>query len=320
MKLRAKIIKPKKVTHLEEAETLELLGPPDHSVLWVDAEAPDEAALQQLADHHGIHELVHEDVLSEAGRARVERIGDHLVMVFKALNFNPGEELLDVVSVFFVVTPDRVLTFHSSPVRSINEAWESLKASPSLPGPMGIVHEILSRIMLRYLEVSEELDERIEELEPDIVGKLDENLPTKIYEWKRKILGLKKRIRPHRDAVTSLLSVKHDLVTDDTRPYLRDILDQVLRTEDRMANHRDLLQGAIELYMAEAAQEANDVMKTLSLVATIVLPLNILTGVYGTNFEILPGSKVDNGFWIFVIAMIVMAGGTAYYFKRRGWL
>ena len=316
--LRAKLLRPGGAELVEGDQVYQ--APPEGSVLWVDGTELDEEVLARLAEAHGFHSLAAADILSEEGRARVERFGDHLLLVVKALNFNPEQDPLDVINLYVFLFPDRILTFRSEPVRSLDEAWKDAAELAEDGGTGLVLHAVLSRLFQRYLEATDEVEDELESLQPGVEGGLDQDLPGRLFQWRRSLNRFRKRTRPHREAILELVSLKHPALPAGTRPYLRDALDMVLRIDDRIQAHRDLIQGAGEMYMAGAAQETNEVMKLLSLVATVVLPLNILTGLYGTNFEVVPGSKAEHGFWIFLVAMVVVAGATAAYLRRRGWL
>lgn len=316
--LRAKLLRSDGATSVAEDQIFDI--PPEGSILWVDGTAPEEETLDRVAAAHGLHELAAADVLSEEGRPRVEHYDDHLMIVVKALNFNPGRDPLEVINVYIQIFEDRIFTFHAEPVRSVQEAWDETSKLAKEGGAGVVLHAVLTRIFERYLEATDEIEDELEELQPGLEAKLDASLPGKLYEWRRRLNAFRRRTRPHRETLLGLVALKHPALPADLRPYLRDALDLVLRIDDRITIHRDMIQGAGELYLAGAAQETNEVMKLLSLVATVVLPLNILTGLYGTNFEVLPGAKADHGFWIFLAGLAALGLVTAAYFHRRGWM
>jgi magnesium transporter len=117
----------------------------------------------------------------------------------------------------------------------------------------------------------------------------------------------------------NLANRPHPLITPKIQVYFRDVYDHLIRIHDNLESYRDILQGAMDSYMTQASNRMNEVMKVLSIVATIMLPLGILTGLYGTNFEVLPGAKGTHSFWIFLGGMLAVAAGAAIFFRLRKW-
>lgn len=289
---------------------------------WVDLECPTEEELALLGKHLGVHDLTLEDIREAEGRPRVETFSDHVFLILKALNFNAQRDVLDAINVNCILFKDFLVTAHDEPVRVIRDVIDRLGRDPTRfkRGPSSILYHVLDGLVDRYFEMAEELEEALEALEPKVMGDVDAELPDRLYEWKRRIIRIRRRFGAHRDVLLGLASSTHEVLPPSEQVYFRDVLDRVMRIEDRLVSYRELIQGANDLYLAGAAQQTNEVMKTLSIVATIVLPLNILTGLYGTNFKVLPGSEDEAAFWVFVGSLLTLAVLTAGYFRWRRWL
>lgn len=295
---------------------------PEGAFAWIDLEDPTPEEVAQVGDLANLHELTRGEILDADGRPRVEDFKEHLVVVFKAMLLGPVEDSIEGTNVNFLLFGNTLITSHWGEVLAIREIRMELSRGPGRfrGEPARLLHTLLDRIVDRYLDVIEDLEDALGEIEPTVLGDLDPDLPEQLFAWRRRIMRLRRRTSPHREVIMHLCVTPHELVPDSLQAYFRDLLEKVLRIEDRLSSYRELIQGAGDLYMAGAAQQTNEVMKTLSIVATVVLPLNILTGLYGTNFEIIPGAKSPQGFWAFVLCLVLLALATTGYFRWRRWI
>jgi magnesium transporter len=182
------------------------------------------------------------------------------------------------------------------------------------------MYSILDRVVNRYFTLMDELDDTTEEIQSRIFERFDPEASFLIFEWKTKVAHLRRRVGPQREMLMNLANRPHPLIPQNIQVYFRDVYDHLTRIHDNLESYRDILQGAMDSYMTQVSNRMNEVMKVLSIVATIMLPLGILTGLYGTNFDVLPGSKGAYSFWIFVGGMFAVAAGATIFFKLRKWL
>lgn len=320
--IRSYLVRGKKI---EEDVDLERLGSDEttgDTFGWIDLEAPEDEELSRLEKILDVHDLTMKDLVDEGGRPRTEDLPEHLFVAVKALEHDRAAGSVESVNVNALLFEGLLVTCHARPVRAVSVLRERLERRPGRfrDGAPRLLHALLDAVLDRYFDVLEELEETFGDLEPDITGELDPELPVQIFEWRRRLLRLRRRTGPHREALMQLCTTPNELMPEDLRIFYRDLLDKCLRIDDRLNSYRDLLQGAADLYMAGAAQNTNEVMKTLSIVATVVLPLNILTGLYGTNFESIPGAKSEVGFWAFAATLLGLALMTAGYFRWRRWI
>ena len=181
------------------------------------------------------------------------------------------------------------------------------------------MYAILDRIVDEYFPLMDEFDDTTEEIQSRIFERFDKEVSSQIFEWKTKVAHLRRRVGPQREMLMNLANRPHPLIPPKIQVYFRDVYDHLIRIHDNLESYRDILQGAMDSYMTQVSNRMNEVMKVLSIVATIMLPLGILTGLYGTNFEVLPGAKGAYSFWIFVGGMVAVAGGAAMFFRLRRW-
>ncbi len=307
-------------TDFELGATLERFKE-QQDVVWINLQEPTPEELKIIGNTLGLHELTLEDLQNPKVRPKVEEFEDHLFVVFKAMNFNVGEDILDVINLNFLLFKNTLITVHLKPLLSIPEILEEIRKQPNVmgKGPAFIMYSILDRVIDRYFPLIEELDDTTEDIQSRIFEKFDPEVSATIFEWKTKVAHLRRRTGPQREIMMSLANRPHPLIPTKVQVYFRDVYDHLIRIHDNLESYREILQGAMDSYMTQVSNRMNQVMKTLSIVATIMLPLGILTGLYGTNFEILPGSKEPGGFWIFLAIIVVFGLSATMYFKVKKW-
>lgn len=290
-------------------------------VVWINLFQPTPEELEIVSRALNLHELTLEDLQNARGRPKVEEFENHIFVVFKALNLNEGEDILDVINLNMLLFKNILITAHLKPLPSVKALLDSERARPTClnKGPAFLMYTIVDRIVDEYFPLMDELDDTTEEIQSQIFERFDPTVSSRIFEWKTRVAHLRRRVGPQREMLMNLANRPHPLIPPKIQVYFRDIYDHLIRIHDNLESYRDILQGAMDSYMTQVSTRMNEVMKVLSIVATIMLPLGILTGLYGTNFEVLPGAKGAYSFWIFLGGMLAVAGGAAIFFKLRRW-
>lgn len=165
----------------------------------------------------------------------------------------------------------------------------------------------------------EKIDDQIEDIEAEITKKVRPELMTRILNLKRQIVSIKKLALPQREKISFLTKTDNKFISKKALPYFRDIYDHSIKVADNIDNYREAIGSTFDAYMSAVSNNMNEVMKTLSIIATIALPLGIISGIFGTNFDILPGQHISYGFWIMILIMVLFMSGMLYYFKRKRW-
>ncbi len=290
-------------------------------VVWINLFQPTPEASEAVTQALNLHELTLEDLQNPRVRPKVEEFEDYIFVVFKALNFNEGEDILDVINLNMLLFKNVLVTVHLKPLVSIRDLLGEESKRPGLMkrGPSFVMYSILDRVVDRYFPLMDELDEITEEIHSRIFERFDPDVSSLIFDWKTKVAHLRRRVGPQREMLMNLANRPHPLIPVEIQVYFRDVYDHLIRIHDNLESYRDILQGAMDSYMTQASNRMNEVMKVMSIVATIMLPLGILTGLYGTNFEVLPGAKGLFSFWIFVGGMLAVAVGATIFFRLRKW-
>jgi len=302
-------------------EALASLPDPELST-WINFLRPEEAHLRDVVAAQGFHELAVEDVFSPQSRAKIEEYGGHLFCVVPALNLNPDSDVLDIINLNAFLGGDYLITAQRAPLTAVAQVRELMERGepPLLYGPDFVFYELLDALIDEYLPISDQVADSIDELDQRIFARFDPTVSEAIFTLKRRVAWLRRRVGPQRGIINTLTNRPHELIQPNTQIYLRDVHDHIFRISDNLETFHDLLQGALEAYMTQVTHRTNEATKLLSIVATIILPLNVLTGLYGTNFVHLPGSEGPISFWVFCGVLALVAVGATLLFRFRRWL
>ena len=302
-------------------EALEALGDPQKTV-WINFLAPNDDHLAEVVSKLGFHELAVEDVFSARSRAKVEEYPGHLFCVVPSLNLNPGADALDIINLNAFLGRNYLISAQRAPLASIRRIREEMERGdpPLLRGADFVFYRLLDGIVDEYLAATDRISERLDEVEDRIFSKFDPEVSTTIFSLKHEAAWLRRRVAPQRGMINTLTNRTHELISTETQVYLRDVHDHIHRISDNLDTFHDLLQSALDVYLALSASRTNQVMKFLTVVGAIVLPLNVLTGLYGTNFAHLPGSEHRYGFWVFSAVLASAALSTILLVRSRKWL
>lgn len=294
---------------------------------WIHVQGAAEAdTLRELGRIFNLHPLALEDVVLGDQRPKAERYGSQLFMILTDPEVHDGRVVVHQVSLFLGAR--FVISFHAGPedpfgaVRiRIRHPEGRMRAS----GADYMFYALADLIIDRGFPALEALGERIDDLEGELLERPTRNTPRELHAIKRDLLALRRKLWPQREAVSSVLRDGAGLVTDETRVYLRDGHDHAIQVMDLVESYRDVTAGLLDLYLSSVSNRLNEVMKVLTVIATIFMPLTFITGLYGMNFEN-PRSPWDmpelHWYWGYPYAlglMAVVTGGMLVYFKRKGW-
>ncbi len=318
-------------TELREKEITDIrsLGDFLHKwpVLWVNVDGLGDAnIISQLGEIFGLHRLALEDVINVHQRPKVEQYDRYLFLVAHMLFLS---ESLETEQVSFFVGKGFVLTFQEQvrdcfdPVRDrIRKGLERIRGAPA----DYLVYALLDAILDSYFPILERYGERLEALEEEIITNPDEKTISRIHQNKRDLLALRRALWPLRDAINSLLRDATAFFAAETRIYLRDCYDHTIQIIDMLESYRETASSLLDIHLSSISNRMNEVMKVLTIIATIFMPLTFLAGIYGMNFnpEKSPWNMPElNWRWGYPFAlglMFAIFAGLAAYFRRKRWL
>lgn len=294
-------------------------------VSWVDIIGLHDAALlEEIGRGFGIHPLVLEDIANTDQRPKLDFGEDQFFLVAKMLRLGKdGAMEVDVEQVSFVVGPKFLLTFQEKEgdvFEPVRERIRQNKGRLRKCGPDYLAYALLDLIVDNYFVVLEQLADEIDALEAEVLGVTEQSVTKRIHQLKHTLLLIRKATWPLREMITSLLREESPLVASTTDPFLRDLYDHTIHIMDTIETYRDMLSGLLEVHFSNINNRMADVMKVLTIIATIFIPLTFVAGVYGMNFEHMPelGWK-----WSYPVVLLLMAGmavGMLVYFRVKKWL
>jgi magnesium transporter len=280
--------------------------------------------LEKLGESFGLHRLVTEDILSVVQRPKFEDYGDYLFLVLKMLAYDEKAGKVVPEQVSIVAGQSFLLSFQEGlEGDAFSAIRDRLRAGRGKIRKMGIdylAYSLLDAVVDGYFVILDRLGDRIDALEDQLIERPSGATVEQLYQLKRELLLMHRSVWPVREVVAGLMRSESPLISGSTVPYLRDVYDHTVQAIDTIEIYREMLSEMFGIYLSSASNRLNAIMKVLTVIATIFMPLTFLAGVYGMNFRHMPELEWKYGY---LYAWIVMAGiGVAmgFYFKRKKWL
>jgi magnesium transporter len=295
----------------------------ENSVTWIDVQGfGDKSLMQRIGDLFDLHPLLLEDVVNVPQRPKTEAYGDQLLVIVRMVRVDgPGE--LDMEQVSIVFTKDYVLTFqerYGDVLDPVRRRIRSGKGPIRQHGADYLAYAITDTIVDGYYPVLESIGNHLEELEDTVVAHPTPVILKQLNQLKNRLVNLRRGIWPQREAVNQLIRGDHQSVSEEVRVYLRDTYDHCIQTSEVAEMYREMVTGLMNTYLSSIANRTNDVMKVLTIMASIFIPLTFLAGIYGMNFEHMPELQVRWAYPIIWITMLAVAAGMIAFFRQKGWI
>ena len=297
---------------------------PDAGVrVWVDLTTPGPAEAQVLSDVFGFHELSVEDALSETHHPKIESYDGYLYVVLHSIAFQAAEHCFATHDVDFFVGPAYLVTVHDGTSRSVARMRDLCVRNPLVlaEGPMALLHRVVDAMVDNYSPEVDQLETRLDEVEDDVFERPRAELLRAILALKRDVGSLRRVTVPERDVVGRLARREFPAVTEALAYRFRDVYDHLVRLTEEAAIFHDRLTALLDAHLASQSNQLSQTMKVLTVIATIFMPLTLVTGLFGMNVE-LP-HLMGHGtfpFWTIVAGMLGLSGLMLWVFRKRGWL
>lgn len=300
------------------------LDPSSGVKIWVDIVNPTpEEGQEILGGVFHFHELAVEDALSALQFPKVESYGDYLYLILHRIDFEGAEHCFKTHDVDFFLGQTYLVTIHTGDSRSIQHVLDVCTRNPRAlgEGVAALMHRIIDTMVDNYRPEIEEPNDRLDELEEEVFETSTPTLTRDILEFKKDISSLRRVVLPQRDVIGRLARREFPMIDEAISYRFRDIHDALVRLSDESIQLQDRITSLLDANLAIVSNQLNSVMKVLTIIATLFMPLTVITGMWGMNVPIphLPGGA-DQQFWWVAGIMIVLSVGMLGYFRRRGWI
>lgn len=299
------------------------------TVTWINIDGLHQVeVLEKLGSCYGIHPLVLEDILTDQ-RPKVEDYDDYIFIVLKMLYYNEngddtlGETKIDVDQVSMILGSNFIISFKEKEVDVFNPLRDRLRMARGKIRKQGadyLAYSMMDSIVDHYFVIMERLGERFEELEDMVVANPEPGILPTIYNLKRDMLFMRKSVWPLREAISRLQRTDSHLVSESTKIYLRDVYDHTIQVIENIETFRDMSASLLETYLSSLSNKLNEVIKLLTVISTIFIPLTFLAGVYGMNFRFMPELESPWGYPAVLILMLLVVVVMLAYFRRKEWI
>lgn len=290
-------------------------------VTWVNVDGLGNVdIIRRIGELFDLHPLALEDVLTTHQRPKVNEYGSHLYVVLRMLHF---EEQVETEQVSIFMGRHFVITFQEHPGDCLEPVRIRLRKGTGQLRRQDadyLMYAIIDTVIDNYFPFLEQVGEVVQELEDKVVDRPTRQTLGRVHEIKRDLLDVRRALWPLREVVNGLVRDENPLIGKNTRVYLRDCYDHTIQVLDVVETYRELASGLMDVYLSSVSNKMNEVMKVLTVIATIFIPLTFVAGIYGMNFEAMPELKWPWGYPLVWAVMVLVAVVMLLFFRRRGWL
>jgi len=309
----------KEVTNVDEVRGF--LEKP--TVTWINIDGVhDLEVIENIGHIFGLHPLIMEDIANTTQRPKVEDLEDYLFIVFKMLDFDEKAGEINSEQISLILGPNYLVSFQEIQTGLFDPIRERIRAGKGRirkAGPDYLAYTLLDSVVDNYFVLLERLGEKLEFLEEELVRAPNPDTLQTIHKLKTYMIFMRKSVWPLREVINRLIDGESPLIKIPTMPYLRDIYDHTIHVIDTMETSRDIISGMLDIYLSSISYRLNEIMKVLTIIATLFIPLTFLAGWYGMNFKSMPEFEWRYGYaWVISIA-ITMTIAMLVYFKRKRW-
>jgi magnesium transporter len=293
------------------------------SISWINIDGVHQVdVIEKLGAHFVLHPLLQEDVVNTHQRPKFDEFDDHLFIVLRMFFLNEVENKLEGEQISFIVGANFVISFQERPgdvFEQVRERLRNGKGRIRKKGSDYLTYALIDAIVDSYYTILEGLGEHIELLQEELVSEPKREDLQIIQDLKRDMLFIRKSVWPLREVIGGLVRSESTLIKQDVLVYIRDVYDHVIQAIDTIETYRDMLSAMLDIYLSSVGNRMNEVMKVLTIIATIFIPMTFLAGVYGMNFKYMPELGWRYAYLFFWIVVSVVLIAMIVYFKRRKW-
>ncbi|NIO22906.1 MAG: magnesium/cobalt transporter CorA [Candidatus Aenigmarchaeota archaeon] len=293
------------------------------TVTWINIDGVHDVNLiKELGGHFGFHPLLQEDIVNTEQRPKMEEFDDHIFIVLKMLYYDEKIKEIVIEQISLVFGPNYVISFQEREGDVFNPVRERIRNGKKIIklGSDYLAYALIDAVVDHYFAILERLGEIIEGLEGVLISDPKPETLHKIHRLKREMIFLRKSVWPLREVISLLQRTETSLIKRPTKVYLRDVYDHTIQVIDTVETFRDMVSGMLDTYLSSVSNRMNEVMKVLTIIATIFIPLTFIAGIYGMNFQYMPELEWAWGYYSVWFVMLMIALLMFAYFRRKKWL
>jgi len=294
------------------------------TVTWINIDGIHEVeVIESIGGHFDLHPLLLEDIMNTGQRPKIEDFGNYIFVVLKMLYYDTEEGEMKSEQVSLILGSNFVISFQESIGDVFNPIRDRIRNEKGRIRKMGadyLAYSLMDAIVDSYFVILEQLGEEIEDTEEELVKNPTSETLQAIHILKREMIVLRKSVWPLREVVSMLERAESPLIKKTTAIYLRDVYDHTFQVIDTIETFRDMLSGMLDIYLSSISNRMNAVMKVLTIIATIFIPLTFIVGIYGMNFRFMPELEWHWGYPVVLLGMAVIVGLMLFYFRKKDWL
>jgi len=278
--------------------------------------------LQKLADHFGIHPLIFEDIFNVEHLPKIEDLDKSLFVTLKNLTWNQSSQMIESEQISLYLGPNILISFEEKDTDLLSSIIERLKTGKGKGRTRQedyLCYLLIDHIVDNYYFLLDNIEEQMEDLEKLLIDNPTNELSHSFLRLKKNLMLLRKMVNPLREELRYLTREESVVISEYTRQYLRDVYDHLSFLNQSIDSFRDMIASMMDLLMANNANRMNSIMKTLTLVSTIFIPMTLVSSIYGMNFEFMPELHWKYGYFIFLGGLLVMGLGMYLYMKKKNW-
>jgi len=294
------------------------------TVTWINIDGIHQIdIIEKVGRHFGLHPLIQEDIVNTEQRPKMEDFGDFIFVVLKMIYHDENEDGIKIEQVSLILGENFVISFQEREGDIFNHVRERIRKGKGRIRKMKedyLAYSLLDAVVDNYFFILEKTGEQIEELEEKVVSEPKPETLQEIHKLKRSMIFLRRSVWPLREVISTLERGESSLIRETCRIYLRDVYDHTIQVIDSVETFRDMLSGMHDTFLSSISNRMNEIMKVLTIIATIFIPLTFIAGIYGMNFKFMPELEWRWSYFAVWVVIVVVAAVMMIFFKRKRWL
>lgn len=293
-------------------------------VIWINIDGlHEEKSIEKLCTFLDIHKLTMEDIVNVGQRPKLEEYPKYVHSVIKDITYNTEEECFEYEQISFLLKENILITFQERSGDVFDGVRKRIREGIGFVRKRGadyLMYGLLDMVVDNYFVILENFGEKLEDLETELLENPDKNSLTKLHNIRRETLGLRRTVYPLREMVAAFEKLDEPLFSESNKVFTRDLYDHTIKVIETVEIYRDMTSSLLDLYINSVSNKMNEVMKVLTIMTSIFIPLTFIAGIYGMNFRYMPELTYKYGYFIVLGVMAVVFIGIIIYLKRRKWL